>query len=265
VIVVQSVRTVEPRQRPIAAVERVSIPVGLVGGSIARQPLEGCVESRGRKPPARRRNVDKTSDMTLADCLTVSAIDPARLAEIHTSQRDERGNSIARLQAEGWEPLRCCLAFPSPGEEIALISYSPFRTSSPWSETGPVYIHPTPCAGYRMSRELPDRMRTGPKVLRTYRADGTLHYDHIMLVNEGIDLEEPIRNLLAVDEIATVHVRAVHSQCFGYSVRLSGICGDAPDDRGGRLGGQLPPATAGPEVGHAGVAGLDGGAAKRPG
>jgi hypothetical protein len=46
---------------------------------------------------------------------------------------------------------------------------------------------------------------------------------------------------------------------------LSGICGDAADDRGGRLGGQLAPAGAGPEVGHAEVAGLGGGGAKRAG
>jgi hypothetical protein len=156
--------------------------------------------------------------MTFEDNVTVSAIDTARLAEIYASQRDERGNPLRRIPAEGWEPLRCCLTFPSPGDEIALISYSPFSTSSPWSETGPVYIHPTTCAGYRMSRELPDRMRTGPKILRTYRADGTLDYDHIMLIDEGVDLEEPLSKLLAFDEVATVHVRAVHSQCFGYSV-----------------------------------------------
>ena len=46
---------------------------------------------------------------------------------------------------------------------------------------------------------------------------------------------------------------------------MSGICGDAADDRGGGLGGQLTPAGAGPEVGHAGIARMGGGAAKRPG
>ena len=95
------------------------------------------------------------------------------------------------------------------GEAIALISYSPFGTRSPWSETGPVYIHPADCAGYHANGELPDGMRTGPKVLRTYHADGTLHYDHITLVADGVDLETPIRSLLAVDDVPTVHVRAL--------------------------------------------------------
>lgn len=150
--------------------------------------------------------------------ITVSAIDRARLDKIRTSQRDERGNGLEAFPAEGWEPLRCCLAIPSPGDPIALISYSPFNTSSPWSETGPVYIHAAVCSGYPTGDELPDRMRTGPKILRTYRADGTLDYDHITSVDEGADLEGPIRRLLSIDEVATVHVRAVQSQCFGYTV-----------------------------------------------
>ena len=155
--------------------------------------------------------------MTDGNPITVSAIDSTRLKEIHASQQDERGNPLETFPAEGWEPLRCCLTFPSPGEAIVLIAYTPFDTSSPWSETGPVYIHPTTCAGYRTTGELPDRMRTGPKLLRTYSSDDTLDYDHITLVDEGVDLEEPIRRLLA-DDVATVHVRAVQSQCFGYSV-----------------------------------------------
>lgn len=150
--------------------------------------------------------------------LAVHAIDPQRLAEIHTRQRDERGNPLAPFPAQGWEPLRCCLAFPAAGDPIALIAYSPFGTASAWSETGPVYLHPGPYAGYRAGTELPAGMRTGPKILRTYRADGSLDYDHIVLVPDGTDLEAPLRDLLAVAEVATVHVRAVQTQCFAYAV-----------------------------------------------
>lgn len=61
-------------------------------------------------------------------------------------------------------------------------------------------------------------MRTGPKLLRTYCADGTLDCDHIVLVADGTDIEQPLRELLAVETVATVHVRAVLSQCFAYAV-----------------------------------------------
>jgi hypothetical protein len=156
--------------------------------------------------------------MTITDTLTVSAIDPVRLREIHSAGRDERGNPLQAFAAAGWEPLRCCLTLAEAGEAIALIAYSPFATSSPWSETGPVYIHPAACSGYPSNHALPAQLRTGPKVLRTYRADGTLDYDHVTLVEAGTDVEAPLRALLAIDEVATVHVRALHTQCFGYAV-----------------------------------------------
>ena len=156
--------------------------------------------------------------MTKTATMTVSAIDPDRLELMYASQADERGNSIEPFPAEGWEPLRCCLTYPSQGDSIALIAYSPFDTPSPWSETGPVYIHATRCAGYRTRDELPDHLRTGPRILRTYRADRSLHYDHITLVDEGKDLEQPIRSLLAREDVATVHVRAALTQCFTYAV-----------------------------------------------
>ena len=150
--------------------------------------------------------------------LTVSAIAPDRLDAMRADQHDERGNPLAAFAAEGWEPLRCCLAFPNAGDRIALIAYTPFEQSSPWAETGPVYVHPDACAGYRSPERLPDRMRTGPKILRTYRADATLDYDHITLVPAGVDLEPTLRDLLALDDVSTVHVRAVLSQCFAFAV-----------------------------------------------
>lgn len=148
----------------------------------------------------------------------MSAIAAERLDAIRADQRDERTNPLTAFPAEGWEPLRCCLAFPEPGERIALIAYTPIATPSPWSETGPVYVHPDVCDGYRSTEQLPERMRTGPKILRTYRADETLDYDHITLVPDGVDLEPTIRALLALPDVATVHVRAVLSQCFAYAV-----------------------------------------------
>jgi hypothetical protein len=159
-----------------------------------------------------------TTTTTTKKSLTVLAIDPARLHEIHSTGHDERGNPIRPFAAAGWEPLRCCLTLARAGEAIALIAYSPFATASPWSETGPVYVHPTACSGYPTNHALPDQLRTGPKILRTYRADGTLDYDHVTLVEPGTDIEEPLRTLLAIDEITTIHVRALHTQCFGYAV-----------------------------------------------
>jgi hypothetical protein len=150
--------------------------------------------------------------------LIVSAIDPPRLTAIRERRLDGDGNRVVPFPAEGWEPLRCCLPIAEEGHPIALIAYAPLTTRSPWSETGPVFICAHECGGYPTANELPERQRTGPKILRTYRADESLNYDYISYVPDGVDIGDQLIALLAQPDVAIVHVRAVLAQCFAYSV-----------------------------------------------
>jgi hypothetical protein len=150
--------------------------------------------------------------------LHVSAIDPARLDDIRAAGRDESGNSLAPFPAEGWEPLRCCLEPAPPGQSIVLIAYSPFTTRTAWTETGPVFVHAERCAGYEHPGTLPEALRTGPRVLRTYHADESLDYADITVIDDGRDIEAPLLDLLSRPQVAVVHVRALAAQCFTYSV-----------------------------------------------
>jgi hypothetical protein len=148
----------------------------------------------------------------------IHAISPVRLAAIRTLSHDESGNALAPFEAAGWEPLRCCLRAAAAGESITLISYSPFATRSVWSETGPVFIHAETCDGYDEAAGLPAQLRTGPRVLRPYRHDGAIAYDHIAMVGEGEDIESPLRKILGAPDVAVVHVRAALAQCYTYAV-----------------------------------------------
>jgi hypothetical protein len=150
--------------------------------------------------------------------LLVCAIDPVRLDAVRAAGRDESGNPLVASVAEGWEPLRCCLNKATLGEPIALISFSPFTVHSPWAETGPVFIHARGCSGYGAPGVLPADLRTGPRVLRTYHADGSLDYDDITVVGPGEDIEVPLRELLGRSQVAVVHVRALAAQCYTYAV-----------------------------------------------
>jgi hypothetical protein len=150
--------------------------------------------------------------------LQVHAIDAERLAAMRSAGSDEQGNAFVSILAEGWEPLRCCLQIAGLGEDIALISYAPLLQASPWREVGPVFVHGTQCDGYQNSAELPEQLRTGPRVLRSYRANGSLDYDHITVVPDGEDIEPSLDALLAAPEVAEVHVRAYGAQCFTYAV-----------------------------------------------
>lgn len=150
--------------------------------------------------------------------LKVHAIDPRRLATIRTRAADDSGNPLAPFDAAGWEPLRCCLRIAAAGESIALISFSPFTTTSVWSETGPVFIHAETCGGYDTNSGLPASLRTGPRVLRPYGADGAIAYDHIALVPDGEDIEPALTKILGEPDVEVVHVRAALAQCFTYAV-----------------------------------------------
>jgi hypothetical protein len=152
--------------------------------------------------------------------LLVQAIDPERLAEIHRTGLDGHGNRLEPFAATGdGEPLRCCLRFAEPGEQITLISFAPFDHPSVWTEVGPVFIHATTCAGFTPTGALPARLANGPRILRTYTQDDTMNYDHNTVVTDNAELAPIIERLLAEPDVAKVHVRTLAPQCFLYEVR----------------------------------------------
>jgi hypothetical protein len=151
--------------------------------------------------------------------LAVHAVDPLRLDAVRSARTDGHGNPFRRFPASGsGEPLRCCLRYATPGEPIALISFAPFTHVSPWTEVGPVYVHGDRCAGYDSAAGLPAELRSGPVLLRTYHPDDSMDYEHNTLITDGRDLEATIEELLALPDVATVHVRTARPQCFLYAV-----------------------------------------------
>ncbi|HUA04144.1 MAG TPA: DUF1203 domain-containing protein [Solirubrobacteraceae bacterium] len=154
-----------------------------------------------------------------ANELLVQAIDPARLNAVRSAGEDGHGNQLRPFAATGQgEPLRCCLRYAEQGEQITLISYAPFEHPSVWREIGPVYIHAARCNGYTPTGRLPDELATGPRVLRTYRADDTMNYEHNTVVTDEAELQPIIEHLLGKPDVTTVHVRTLAPQCFLYAV-----------------------------------------------
>jgi hypothetical protein len=154
--------------------------------------------------------------------LLVQAINPGDLDKIRSAGEDGHGNQLSPFAATGQgEPLRCCLRYARSGEQITLISYAPFDQPSVWREVGPVYVHAARCDGYAPTGRLPGQLATGPRVLRTYRADDTMDYDHNTVVTDDADLEPIVQRLLGERDVATVHVRTLAPQCFLYTVTAS--------------------------------------------
>jgi hypothetical protein len=153
-----------------------------------------------------------------AIAFTVHAIPSDELEQVRRRGRDVAGNEPAPFEAIG-SPLRCCLRRATAADEVVLISHAPLREQSPWREVGPVFVHAGSCPGYDERAGLPPEVRTGPRVLRGYRADGSLGYDAIRTVGAGEDIGPALDELLAVAGLGEIHVRSAIEQCFTYLVR----------------------------------------------
>jgi hypothetical protein len=157
--------------------------------------------------------------MTTATRLLVQAIVPERLDRVRADGSDGYGNQLHAFAASGQgEPLRCCLRYALPGEQVALISYAPFNHASVWTEVGPVYVHASKCSGYMTTSVLPEELRTGPRVLRTYDDSDAMNYEHNTVITDEADLDPILERLLGEPDVSTVHVRTLAPQCFLYAV-----------------------------------------------
>lgn len=149
-------------------------------------------------------------------------IDPDRLAAMRTAGHDEFGNPWTPFDAAGWEPLRCCLRPARTSERIALITYSPWTSPSPWMEAGPVFVHDTACGGYDSTGLYPDALRHGRRMINPFGHDGARAYDFITFVGPDDDQEAAVRTVLAEPSVAYLHVRSASAGCLMFEARPAG-------------------------------------------
>ena len=153
-----------------------------------------------------------------ADGLIFEAIPAATLHRIRAAGVDEAGNGLTvQVDAEGGNPLRCCLRESAPGEQVLLIAYTPPGTRGAYAERGPVFIHAEPCDGYLTPDRYPPGLRHRQQVVRAYSKDGRIADG--VLVNDGQHAMTVIGDLLARPDVAVVHLRNVGYGCYNFAVR----------------------------------------------
>lgn len=145
---------------------------------------------------------------------SITGIPAADLAALRAAGRDVLDNPWRAHAAQGWEPLRCCLAVAEPRTPIALISYSPSRWRSTWSEVGPVFVHDQACDGFTWTGRIPAHLRFRHQVLRPYHHDGAINYDQIQLLSRTQDLAVALPGVVAHDDVAWVDIRSAEAQCW---------------------------------------------------
>jgi Protein of unknown function (DUF1203) len=147
----------------------------------------------------------------------VEALPEERLATIRRTGVDDAGNEVGPpRQANGGEPLRCCLRYAKPSESILLIAYRPFDADGPYAETGPVFVHANRCGGYA-GDDYPDAFRDRPQVLRCYDQTGTVIGGR--LSEPGGDVEALIEQLLSEPRVDRIHTRNVVFGCYMSQIR----------------------------------------------
>jgi Protein of unknown function (DUF1203) len=166
----------------------------------------------------RRRALDEAHDhdATGLPHRTDSAPDPRGGAR----ERNRRlGKPRERLQAEGGEPLRCCLRDANPGEALILFGYAPPIGNSPYREIGAVFAHAAACAGPAEHGAYPAGWRGRRQVLRAYDGRGWI-LD--ACVHDGAAPEAEIERLLADPRAAQLHSRNLAYGCFMFVVGRRG-------------------------------------------
>lgn len=160
---------------------------------------------------------------TITKTFTVRAIAPEVVADLRV--RDDAGRTPQPFaDRDGGSPLRCCNRLSRPGEPIVLASYSPLhrwaaangKDPGPYDETGPVFLHATPCDGPAHDG-FPDDYRGLPRVFRAYDADGRIVGGEV-LAEGATDPESLIDKVLADPHVAFVHARALVAGCFTFAI-----------------------------------------------
>lgn len=155
----------------------------------------------------------------MVDMVQIEITGTERTALLEVLERgvDHGGNPVEPFvdEAGGW-PLRCCLEDSRPGDEIAIIAWSPFPWAGAYAETGPVVVHTGGCTGPGVRHRLPPGLDDRPMTLRPYGPDHRIAYDKVRHVAEGGSLTEAARQLLDDPGVDLVHGRNVTGGCFSF-------------------------------------------------
>lgn len=156
------------------------------------------------------------------------AISPAALAQLRVT--DDAGRPcVPFVDAEGGNPLRCCLRLSVAGERIALVSYAPLRrwaaedgvAPGAYDEQGPVFVHAEECGGPGSSEAYPFERAGALRTVRRYDAEGRIAGGRLLELPEvpGEGFDEAFEEAFADPAVVLVHVRAVEYGCFHFEVR----------------------------------------------
>lgn len=134
------------------------------------------------------------------------------LDKVRVLRRDDQGQQVQPFTSStGGEPLRCCLRRARPGEELALVSFSPFALQNAFKELGPIYVHVDSCPGVQDAGRLSADFDASQLSFRAYSHDQVIVGATLA---PGTRAADTVAELLTRPDVAHVDARFAGYGCF---------------------------------------------------
>lgn len=128
---------------------------------------------------------------------------------------DPFGNRLAvHINEAHGNPCRFTLRQSPPGEELLLMSHSPFAGRHPYAEVGPIFIRLRGDDAYEDVHRFPPEIDPATRVFRCYDQD-----ERIVDARVGTnDPEGLIAELFSNPKVAFIHARSLTYGCFTFKI-----------------------------------------------
>jgi uncharacterized protein DUF1203 len=120
--------------------------------------------------------------------------------------------ALVRIADGRANPCRHCLELIREGDEKLVLAHRPFDGLHPYAETGPIFLHATPCDRYESGVVPPWFDYLDPAIVRGYGEDHWIRYDTGNVVR-GKEITRACETILDDVTVAYVHVRSKYN-CF---------------------------------------------------
>lgn len=134
--------------------------------------------------------------------------------QLRQGGKDAYGNLPERQISDGdGVPCRHCLRNVDEGDAYLILSLRPFSSLQPYSETGPIFMHASDCHAYDEAARPPILTSGKEFLLRGYSSNERIVYGTGSVISAD-QVETRAQELLAMADVASVHVRSAKYNCY---------------------------------------------------
>lgn len=153
--------------------------------------------------------------MTSSSPFRIVPLPRETVARARRTMTDDFGHALkVFVNPSRGNPCRFTLRQSPPGEELLLMSYSPFQRAHPYAEVGPIFVRLHGDVAYDDPGRWPAEIDPATRVFRAYNAA-----EEIVDARVGTSRPEAlITDLFAQPAVDCIHVRSLTYGCFTFKI-----------------------------------------------